>query len=156
MGDWALTFDAWGTLFGGGGEPEPGLAECVRALPMELPLGVISNTGSAGGEYVKGILARAGVLARFSAFVFSGELGYSKPSREPFLHAAKLLHVEADHLIHIGDSPCGDVRGVQGIGGVGLLYAPDGPVPDYADGVVRHFDELAPLLRARFFRPEAV
>ena len=43
------------------------------------------------------------------------------------------------------------MRGVQGVGGVGILYSPDGPVPEYADGVVRHFSELAPLLNTRVF-----
>lgn len=142
MSEYALTLDAWGTLFGSSDSPEPGLVDAVLGLPPALPMAIITNTGSKGRLMVETMLAEWGISHRFKGVVASGEVGFAKPHRVPFEQAARLLGVEPGRLIHLGDSPSGDVGGVQGVGGIGLHYAPRGYPCDHADAVITHYDEL--------------
>jgi putative hydrolase of the HAD superfamily len=114
-------------------------------------LGVICNTGMAGGRVLRQVLRRHGLLGYFDVTVWSNEFGWSKPDPRIFEHALAALGVDRpSRALHIGDLEELDVEGARRAGVHSALYAPDAP-PDGpqtdAELIVRDWrdfgDELA-------------
>jgi putative hydrolase of the HAD superfamily len=91
-------------------------------------LGVICNTGMAGGRVLREVLRRHGLLDFFDVTVFSNEFGYSKPHPSIFAHALEQLAHDARpaQALHVGDLEELDVEGARRAGWHSALYAPDG------------------------------
>jgi putative hydrolase of the HAD superfamily len=140
-----------GLLHGPPDFPES-LADALAALAERVPLGIISDTMFSPGRVIKEMLEERGVLKHFGAFVFSDETGFAKPDPRAFEQAAQQLGVAPSELLHIGDLRRTDVAGVQGVGGVGVLYTGIRDDPDRTpdpDATLAHWRD-APALLDRF------
>jgi FMN phosphatase YigB (HAD superfamily) len=117
----------------------PGADFAVHSLKEQgYRLGVICNTGMAGGRVLRQVLDRYGLLADFDTTVFSNEFGWSKPDPRIFQHTlAGIGHVAAGEALHVGDLEELDVEGARRAGVHSALYAPDGSVETQAEIVVR-------------------
>jgi HAD superfamily hydrolase (TIGR01549 family) len=95
----------------------PGAADAVRALAARVPLAIISDTGFASGRAQNALLEQDGLLHRFSATVYSMDVGYAKPRPEPFRAAVAALGVTSPgHVVHVGDNERTDVGGALASG----------------------------------------
>jgi putative hydrolase of the HAD superfamily len=141
-------------------EPMPHVHQSVRALKeLGYRLGVVCNTGLAGGRVLRHVLERHGLLEFFGATVFSNEFGWSKPHPEIFHHTlAELGGVEPSAALHVGDMEELDVEGARRAGMYAALYVPraNGPVETDADLVVRDWREFPRLITGFTTVPGAV
>jgi putative hydrolase of the HAD superfamily len=122
-------------------EPLPARMPHVDAAVRELKdagyrLGVICNTGMAGGRVLREVLRRHGLLDAFDSTVFSNEFGWSKPDPRIFQHALDQLGAQASEALHVGDLEELDVEGARRAGVHSALYAPDGAANTHAELVV--------------------
>jgi HAD superfamily hydrolase (TIGR01509 family) len=128
--------------------PVPGVIALLDALDdAGLPYCVASN-----GEHalMRVKLGTAGLLPRFDGRCFSSaDVARPKPAPDLFLHAAATMQVSPDRCVVVEDSPLG-VQGAQAAGMQVFGYADVMPEARLraagAVRVVRHLDELAPLL----------
>src|SRR5207248_9879914 len=109
-------------------------------------LGVICNTGMAGGGTLRQVLSRHGLLDCFDVTVFSNEFGFSKPHPEIFEHTLEALgDIDPNEALHVGDLEELDVEGARRAGLYSALYAPDvdGDVASDANLTMRDWREVA-------------
>jgi FMN phosphatase YigB (HAD superfamily) len=89
-------------------------------------LGVICNTGMAGGRVLREVLRRHGLLDFFEVTVFSNEFGVAKPHPSIFEHTlAALGGIPASQALHVGDLEELDVEGARRAGVYSARYLPD-------------------------------
>lgn len=81
-----------------------------------LKLAVISNWD----DRLIPLLEKLGLATYFEHIVVSAIHGVHKPAPGIFRHAADLLHVRPNHMLHIGDSLREDVAGAQAAGASAL------------------------------------
>ncbi|MHA2304236.1 MAG: HAD family hydrolase [Candidatus Hodarchaeales archaeon] len=63
------------------------------------------------------LLRKYDILKYFDKIVFSGEVGWKKPSRKIFSYALKdLEYSNKDRIIHVGDDPEADIKGALEFG----------------------------------------
>jgi putative hydrolase of the HAD superfamily len=99
-----------------------GVHECLATLASRYKLAVISDAVFTPGTSLRRLLSHYDLLRFFSAFVFSDELGHSKPDLRVFARAAAELGVRADEIIHIGDRQHNDIKGAQDAGMKAVLF----------------------------------
>ena len=99
-----------------------GVKEAIKELHKSYKLGVISDTIFSPGRVLREILKGEGLLEYFDHFVFSDEIGNSKPKAIVFESACKNLGIQPQELIHIGDREHNDILGPKKSGLV-LYYA---------------------------------
>ncbi|MEM9666840.1 MAG: HAD-IA family hydrolase, partial [Bacteroidota bacterium] len=99
-----------------------GLTDALAWAADRYPLAIISDTMFSPGRVIRQLLDQRGTLKAFSAFVFSDEVGFSKPDRRAFDQAAAALEVRPDEVLHIGDLRRTDIAGARGAGALGALY----------------------------------
>jgi FMN phosphatase YigB (HAD superfamily) len=88
-------------------------------------LGVICNTGMAGGRVLREVLKRHGLFDYFETTVFSNEFGRAKPHPSIFEHTlAELGGIAAGEALHVGDLEELDVAGARRAGLHSALYMP--------------------------------
>jgi putative hydrolase of the HAD superfamily len=90
--------------------PIPGMIELVRALPV--PVGVISNSEGRLAE----LAAEMGWREDFAMIADSGVLGSTKPDPGIFEWAVRELRVDAEEVVHVGDSWTADIDGALAMG----------------------------------------
>jgi HAD superfamily hydrolase (TIGR01549 family) len=115
-------------------------------------LGVICNTGMAGGRVLREVLKRHGLFDFFDVTVFSNEFGRAKPHPSIFVHTlTELGGIPPQAALHVGDLEELDVEGSRRAGVHSALYAPEanGEVQTDADFVVRDWRAFADQV-ARF------
>ncbi len=108
-------------------------------------LGVICNTGMAGGRVLREVLRRHGLLDFFEVTVFSNEFGVAKPHPSIFDHTlAALGGIPPSQALHVGDLEELDVEGARRAGVHSARYVPgqQGPVQSDADFVVTDWREF--------------
>jgi FMN phosphatase YigB (HAD superfamily) len=108
-------------------------------------LGVICNTGMAGGRVLREVLRRHGLLDFFEVTVFSNEFGVAKPHPSIFEHTlAALGGILPSEALHVGDLEELDVEGARRAGVFSARYLPesDGNVQTDADFVVTDWREF--------------
>jgi HAD superfamily hydrolase (TIGR01509 family) len=93
-----------------------GAADAVAALSKQYPLAIISDTGFASGHAQNALLERDGLLAHFTATIYSCDIGVPKPRREMFDAALSALGTSPGDTLHIGDIERTDVRGALSVG----------------------------------------
>lgn len=98
-------------------ELAPDIRPCLEALRERgLRLGIVCDVGFTGGELLREFLDREGLLAHFSGWAFSDEVGHYKPSPRIFAAALAALGAEPDAAVHVGDLRRTDVAGAAAFG----------------------------------------
>ena len=121
-------------------DPAPGALEALQALHGKYPLAIISDTIFSPGKNLRKLLEGAGMLPYFDHFVFSDELGNSKPHPRVFTAVAEAFSIDVKDIVHVGDRPHNDIGGPHAAGARGVLLTVvkdrplDGHVPDAVCG----------------------
>jgi len=79
----------------------PEVPEVLKQLRPRFQLAVISNFDGR----LRFILQHLGISNHFSYIFISSELGADKPDPEIFRRALKIMHLNADEVLHAGDDP---------------------------------------------------
>jgi len=127
----------------------PGVAEALRVLAEKYPLVVVSDAIFSPGRALRELLAGYGIRDLFSGFVFSDELGCSKPAPAVFQRAADLAGCRVDEIVHIGDREHNDVDGARNAGARAVLVTAAidrGSANTRAHAVCRSFDQLPTII----------
>jgi putative hydrolase of the HAD superfamily len=128
----------------------PHVHVAVQAMQQQgYRLGVICNTGMAGGRVLREVLRRHDLLHYFDTTLFSNEVGISKPHPRIFEQAAAELGVtDPGEALHVGDLEELDVEGARRAGWHSALYVPnqDGHVTTDAELVVRDWRDFGRLV----------
>ena len=98
----------------------PGIVEAVKQLHGKYKLGVISDTIFSSGVVLRKLLEENNIEQYFDVFIFSDEMGYSKPDPRVFMAAAKGLGVDITEIVHVGDRDAKDIKGPQRLGAKGI------------------------------------
>jgi HAD superfamily hydrolase (TIGR01549 family) len=125
----------------------PYVDQAVEAMKQAgYRLGVICNTGMAGGRVLREVLRRHGLLDYFDVTVFSNEFGRAKPHPSIFEHTLEALgNIAPTDALHVGDLEELDVEGARRAGMHAAWYVPgpDGPLDTEADFVVIDWRDFA-------------
>ena len=127
----------------------PGIGDALKALSEKYTLIVISDAIFSPGRVLRQILEGYGLIEHFSGFVFSDEIGCSKPHPRMFAKAAELAGCEVTELLHVGDREHNDIAGPKDLGARAVLITAAidrGSDNTRADAVVRNASELAPAI----------
>lgn len=88
----------------------PGARETLdECRARGLRVGLISNTGVAGGRHLRRVFEAAGIAAHFDALMFSDEQRRAKPHPGLFQATLDALGVTAAETVFVGDTPRYDV-----------------------------------------------
>ena len=79
----------------------PDVPEVLEQLRPRFQLAVISNFDGR----LRFILQHLGISNYFRHIFISSELGADKPDPEIFRRALKIMHLNADEVLHVGDDP---------------------------------------------------
>ena len=112
-------------------------------------MGVVSDAIFSPGRALRRLLADYDIHKFFSAFVFSDEIGCSKPNRATFEAAAKALDVRPSEIVHIGDRELKDIEGSHAVGARSILCTvvkDRGSENTKADAICRSFADLPAIL----------
>jgi FMN phosphatase YigB (HAD superfamily) len=127
-------------------DPMPHVHVAVQGMRAAgYRLGVICNTGMAGGRVLREVLRRHGLLEFFEVTVFSNEFGRAKPHPSIFQHTlVELGGIASAEALHVGDLEELDVEGARRAGVHSALYAPqaNGQVRTDAELIVRDWREF--------------
>ncbi len=94
----------------------PGVHQAIEILKKKYKLCVISDTIFSPGWALRRLLASENLLSYFDAFVFSDEIGRSKPHPQVFHSAAEKLGLQLEEIVHIGDREHNDILGAKKMG----------------------------------------
>ena len=130
-------------------DPAPGVHEALAALEGKYKLAVVSDAIFSPGRALRQLLDAQGLLGHFETFVFSDELGFSKPAPQVFEAAARQLDVEPADIVHVGDRPHNDVDGAHRAGARAVLLTvvkDRGAADCQADAVCNDYATLPAVL----------
>ena len=128
----------------------PGIGKALENLKGQYKLAVISDAIFSPGRALRELLRHYGLLNYFDFFVFSDEVGYSKPDPRAFHAVAQYAGCALNEIVHLGDREAKDIDGPHAVGARGILVpiAKDRGGPhSRADAVCRDFRELPAILR---------
>jgi putative hydrolase of the HAD superfamily len=126
-----------------------GVHDSIKILSKKYKLGVISDAIFSPGRSLRKLLEDEGLLQYFSTFVFSDEVGCSKPADCVFIAAKESLGVEFNEIVHIGDREHNDILGPEKMGmkSILCLAALDrGSDRNRADAFFENYDVLPNLI----------
>ena len=98
-----------------------GVGEAIEVLHKSYRLGVISDAIFSPGRVLRELLKGEGLLQYLNHFVFSDEIGNSKPQPIVFESTCNKFGIEPKELVHIGDREHNDILGPKNIGANALL-----------------------------------
>ncbi|MBN1971852.1 MAG: HAD family hydrolase [Candidatus Delongbacteria bacterium] len=104
-------------------EPIDGVESILKYLSKKYKLVIISDTGFEPGNILREILTKFNFLRYFSGFVFSNEVGSSKPNENMFKKALSYTGSKFSESIHIGDRENKDIEGALNCGMKAILFA---------------------------------
>lgn len=124
--------------------PAPGAVEALARLHGKYPLAIVSDAIFTPGRNLRELLRGAGMLEHFDYFVFSDEIGRSKPHPAVYEAIAAHYNIPIESIVHIGDRPHNDLGGPHAVGARGVLltvvknrplegHIPDAVCDDYAE-----------------------
>lgn len=128
----------------------PGVENALYLLAREYKLGIVSDTIHTTGQGLRHLLSRQGLLPYFSVFIFSDEVGVSKPDGAIFRYAAEALDAPPRAIAHVGDRESNDVEGPRAVGFRTVLFTgivDRGAERTRADAVCRHYGDLPAILQ---------
>lgn len=117
-------------------DPAPGVREALAELHGRYKLAVVSDAIFSPGKYLRALLEKHDMLSYFDYFVFSDEIGHSKPHPSLFESVAEHFGIDIADIVHIGDRPHNDIGGPHAVGARGVLLTVvkqrplDGHTPD--------------------------
>jgi len=103
-------------------DPIAGAAEAIADLATRCKLCIVSDTIVTDGPGLRQLLDLHGLKQYFSAFVFSDEVGRSKPHASMFAAARGQMGVDFSEMVHIGDRDHNDIKGAQANGMRAILF----------------------------------
>ena len=119
-------------------ELAPGIGTVLGELTeREVDVGIVCDVGFSGGEMLRELLAREGLLKHFGGWSFSDETGHYKPAPEAFEQALTALGARPQQTMHVGDLRRTDVAGAAALGMRTVRYRGmqddrgDGPEADF-------------------------
>jgi len=127
----------------------PGVAGALQTLAGRYKLAVVSDAIFTPGWALRDLLAGYGLRDLFSVFVFSDELGCSKPAPEMFRRAAELAGCRLEEMVHVGDREHNDVAGAKNAGCRAVLVTAvvdRGGTATQADATCRDFAQLPAII----------
>jgi putative hydrolase of the HAD superfamily len=130
-------------------DPVDGVQSALAELAERYRLCVVSDSIVTPGTGLRAILERHDLKRYFSGFVFSDEVGHSKPHRAMFDAAARQLGVSLEEIVHIGDRDHNDVRGAHAVGAKAVLFTAaraDDKESTAADAVCEHHRDLPAII----------
>jgi HAD superfamily hydrolase (TIGR01509 family) len=107
-----------------GAAPIPGAVATVREIHRSgIPMGIVSS--AVYHPFLEWTLEAFGILDAFQVVITSASAGFYKSRAELYVHAAELLGVTPQRMVHVGDSFRFDVAGAAraGMGTVWLRGA---------------------------------
>ena len=128
----------------------PGIHWALETLAPDYALGVISDTIHTTGRGIRHLLYQQGLLPFFKFFVFSDEVGASKPSPKVFRRASLEIGLPTGKIVHVGDRESNDVTGPLSIGMRSILYTgvvDRGSDKTRATATCRQYAELPQLVQ---------
>lgn len=81
-----------------------------------IQMGIVCDVGFSGGELLRELLDRQGLLGHFSGWAFSDEVGHYKPAPQIFEAALGAVRAEPGEAMHVGDLRRTDVAGAAAHG----------------------------------------
>ena len=105
----------------------PGIAEALQALHGRYKTCIVSDAIVSPGRCLRQLLASYDLEKHFDGFVFSDEVGHSKPHANMFADAARQMGVSVEQIVHIGDRDHNDVKGPQKLGMKAILFTATRP-----------------------------
>jgi putative hydrolase of the HAD superfamily len=90
----------------------PEVPEVLEQLRPRFELAVVSNFDAR----LRFILQHLGISKYFSYIFISSELGADKPDPEIFRRALKVMHLDANEVLHVGDNPERDWKAAEEAG----------------------------------------
>jgi putative hydrolase of the HAD superfamily len=81
-----------------------------------IRLGIVCDVGFSGGAVLRELLDCEGLLAHFSGWAFSDEVGHYKPAPQIFEAALAALGAEPGASMHVGDLRRTDIAGASRLG----------------------------------------
>jgi putative hydrolase of the HAD superfamily len=98
-------------------ELAPGIGAALEQLGRRgIRIGIVCDVGFSGGEMLRELLAREGLLEHFDGWSFSDETGHYKPAPQAFEAALAALGVRPGEALHVGDLRRTDVTGAAALG----------------------------------------
>ncbi|MCB9140004.1 MAG: HAD family hydrolase [Caldilineaceae bacterium] len=128
----------------------PGVRAALAELKQEYTLAIISDTIHTHGRGLRNLLHQQGLLEFFDYFIFSDEVGASKPSNLVFRRAMNDLGLGPRQIVHVGDRESNDVAGPLSMGMWSILFTgiiDRGSEQSRAHAVCRSYRELPGLIR---------
>ncbi len=126
-----------------------GIVEAIKGLHGKYKLGVISDTIFSSGRVLRQLLEVNDIEKYFEAFIFSDQIGCSKPDPRAFMAAAKSLDVDITKIAHIGDRDSKDIKGPQNLGAKGIyttVVNDRGSSNTTADAICRDYTDLVKIV----------
>lgn len=103
-------------------DPIDGALDAIAELAGHYKLCIVSDTIITDGAGLRALLDLHGLKRHFTGFVFSDEVGRSKPHPAMFEAARRQLGVDFSEMVHIGDRDHNDVKGAQARGMRAVLF----------------------------------
>ncbi len=110
------------SMFDGPPDLAPGVDEALQQLYQVAPLVIISDTMFSPGKVLRSYLREKRLYNYFHYFVFSDEIGVSKPHFRAFEKALATTGTPPHESVHIGDIDQTDIVGAQNMGMKSILY----------------------------------
>jgi FMN phosphatase YigB (HAD superfamily) len=121
-------------------ELAPGISPALEQLGERgVRLGIVCDVGFSGGEMLRELLARQGLLEHFDGWSFSDETGHYKPAPQAFEAALVALDARPGDALHVGDLRRTDVAGAAALGMKTVRYRGMHDDADEAVGVEADF-----------------
>jgi FMN phosphatase YigB (HAD superfamily) len=128
----------------------PDVGEALELLGGRgIRIGIVCDVGFSGGELLRELLEKEGLLRYFAGWAFSDEVGHYKPSPQIFAAALDALGARSAEALHVGDLRRTDVAGAAALGMRTVRYTGmhDDPEPGpEADAVIASHLELPEVL----------
>lgn len=128
-----------------------GVGDAIEELHRSYKLGVISDAIFSPGRVLRELLRGEKLLQYFDHFVFSDEIGNSKPQPVVFESAYKKFGINPSELIHIGDREHNDILGSKknGIHSLLCIAAIDRDSQNtQADGIFSEYKDLPDIIKS--------
>lgn len=128
-----------------------GVGDALEELHKSFKLGVISDAIFSPGRVLRELLKGEGLLHYFDHFVFSDEIGHSKPQAFVFEAAYKKFGVKPHEMLHIGDREHNDILGPKKLGIHALLCIASvnrGSENTEADGIFHNYRDVPSIIKS--------